>query len=142
MQSLTQKMYLNRGCRGRGQDQLAARGLFSFVFHFYSLSTATGRREKLQEKYLVVVFYLLAVPLPSPAAGLPCWRQDRASWFLLPCPLPPLCRRNTVPGRVSALVLPFGEGICRPGAGKEMRPYFFEPEARQCPPLGAACFSP
>lgn len=94
----------------------------------------------------MIVFYLLAVLLPSPAAGLPCHQQDQASQF--PHPLTPLCWRNTVHGHVSALVPPFGEGSCRPGAGKETRPYFFETEARQCPPetaagpLGAACFLP
>lgn len=72
----------------------------------------------------MIVFYLLAVLRPSPAARLPCDRQDQASHFPLPCLLAPLCWRNTVPDHVSALVPPFGEGSCRPGAGKETRPYF------------------
>lgn len=119
---------------------------FSHLFLIF-VPIATGWREKLQEKYLVIVLYLLAVLLPS-AARLPCCQQDRASQVPFHRHLPPFCWRNTVPGHVSAFVLPLGEGSCRPGAGKETRPYFFQLETGQClpqtvgGPLGATRFSP
>lgn len=81
----------------------------------------------------MIVFYLLAVLLPSPAAGPPCYRQDQASQFPHPHPLPPLCWQNTVPSHVPVLVPLFGKGSCRPGAGEETRLLFLR--TRRCCPL-------